>query len=172
MTTIRTVMLFSVVLAVLGSCAGTPQGTTTPLHTAAEEGDIDEVMELIAGKSKVNARDEMGRTALHRAAIAGDIFVTAALLNVGADPNLVDVDGRSVLHFAVLTCDTDLVAMLLGAPTRIPMSGTRTIGLPWIWRWKETALKWWIRSDRQRVSRTRTSDIIVGFVAPFFSKRT
>jgi ankyrin repeat protein len=115
MTTIRTVMLFSVVLAVLGSCAGTPQGTTTPLHTAAEEGDIDEVMELIAGKSKVNARDEMGRTALHRAAIAGDIFVTAALLNVGADPNLVDVDGRSVLHFAVLTCDTDLVAMLLGA---------------------------------------------------------
>jgi ankyrin repeat protein len=99
----------------LVSCAGVPRGKTTVLHEAVNEGDVDDVKELISEVPDVDVRDEVGRTALHYAAITGDIVIAAALLNAGADPDLTDVDGRVPLHYAALSCHADMAAMLLGA---------------------------------------------------------
>ena len=106
------------ILLLFVSCAGVPTGRSTALHDAAGRGDVAALQDLLSEESKVDARDEEGRTALHRAAMAGDVLAAAALLDAGADPDLTDREGRSPLHYAVLACDSDLVAMILGAEAR------------------------------------------------------
>jgi ankyrin repeat protein len=81
--------------------ARTSEGAAaTPLHLAAELGDL-EVIEAL-GRRKVDwtVRDVYGRTPLHVAALLADPRPALALLRLGADPNAEDLAGKSPLALA------------------------------------------------------------------------
>jgi len=58
---------------------------SSPLHTAAQKGDVDAVRQLIADRVNVDAKDYHGKTALHVAAENGHEKVAALLIEAGAD---------------------------------------------------------------------------------------
>lgn len=72
----------------------------TPLHLAAEKGNIRSVRVLVEGGADRNARCNDGRTPLHRAAATGDRRMVEMLLEIGADPTITDDRGRSSLDIA------------------------------------------------------------------------
>jgi len=55
-------------------------GKTTPLHRAAEAGDIEEARALIAEGADVNAKASVDWTPLHRAADKGQVETASLLL--------------------------------------------------------------------------------------------
>ena len=63
-------------------------GHRTPIHIAAENGDLEIVQALITGKADINLRDDIGSTPLHRAVSKGDLEVIRTLLDAGANPNI------------------------------------------------------------------------------------
>ncbi|XP_057863598.2 uncharacterized protein LOC131071677 isoform X2 [Cryptomeria japonica] len=82
---------------------------TTPLHLAAERGNLKMVEKLlsdraISRKKRINyvgAPDVLGQTALHKAAGGGHKKIVKKLLDEGAQPlRERDCDGKTVLHFA------------------------------------------------------------------------
>ncbi|MEM6769329.1 MAG: ankyrin repeat domain-containing protein, partial [Bacteroidota bacterium] len=76
------------------------QGDTHPLHTAAEEGQIEAVRQLLQLDADVNITDEEQRTPLSYAAEEGNIDVVELLLQNGADANLAGQNGRTPLSYA------------------------------------------------------------------------
>ncbi|RYH10561.1 ankyrin repeat domain-containing protein [Tropicimonas sp. IMCC6043] len=88
----------------------------TALHIAAELGDHDMVMLLLANGADLRARSQSGQTASHLATRAGHAAVVAALLDAGAV-----VDSRepaknmTPLLIASLQGDVDLVKLLVEA---------------------------------------------------------
>jgi TolB-like protein/class 3 adenylate cyclase len=58
---------------------------SSPIHTAAQKGDIDAVRRLIADRVNVDAKDYHGKTPLHVAAESGHEKVAALLIEAGAD---------------------------------------------------------------------------------------
>lgn len=87
----------------------------TPLHLAAETGDVRMIEALTARKVKWDTGDRYGRTPLEKAVLAGREKAVSALLNAGADPNVQNDSGDSPLIFA-LTRRSSLTPLLLGAP--------------------------------------------------------
>jgi hypothetical protein len=74
----------------------------TSLHFAAEAGDCEKIMALIAAGEDVNARDCGGRTPLHLAAQRGDCGAIRILLAAGANPFIGDKeDGKPPLWYAI-----------------------------------------------------------------------
>jgi ankyrin repeat protein len=84
----------------------------TLLHVAAFRGNEDDVGDLVALGSVVNARGDHGMTALHYAAIAGHTAVAERLLALGADRSLPDDFGRSPAKVATLGSHTKLAELL------------------------------------------------------------
>jgi len=58
---------------------------SSPIHTAAQKGDVDAVRQLIADRVNVNAKDYYGKTPLHVAAETGHEKVAVLLIEAGAD---------------------------------------------------------------------------------------
>ncbi len=94
------------------------------LHSAAQDGDIARVRQLLADGRSPNAFDEISRTPLHYAAESGHADIIRVLLEAGADVNaheearidntpLRDVAGECSLAVATLLVDS-------GADPRIP----------------------------------------------------
>lgn len=80
---------------------------TTPLHVAAEEGQVDLVMLLISKGADVHAMDKIGATPLHVAvkakkSEAEKVNLVHLLLEKGADRTTGDCDGRTALHYAAV----------------------------------------------------------------------
>jgi ankyrin repeat protein len=69
--------------------------------TAAEHGDLDEVLSRIGQGIDVNLKDEFGRTALVEAVKCCRIAVIRALLDHGADPNAANDRGCTPVTWAV-----------------------------------------------------------------------
>lgn len=84
----------------LGSLDSRDHKGRTPLHLAAEKGNIRCARVLVEGGADVNARCHDGRTPLHRAAANGDRGMVEMLLEMGADPTMTDDRGRSSLDIA------------------------------------------------------------------------
>ena len=76
--------------------------TSTPLHTAAQSGDVDKVRELLDGnRYNVNCVDWLGRTPVHEAASRGHTGVVRVLLSeFKADVNACAYSGATPLHGA------------------------------------------------------------------------
>ena len=74
----------------------------TPLHTAADRGDVDKARELLKhGRYDVNCRDEYGRTPLHCACISGHVDMIRMLISeFQADTTLQDAWGDTPLRNA------------------------------------------------------------------------
>ena len=84
-----------------------------PLHSAASDGDLTCVKQLVAEGFEVKAFDDLGKTPLHHAAEREHLTVAAFLLECGADVNaqhestigntpLGEIAGRSSLEMARL----------------------------------------------------------------------
>lgn len=83
------------------------------LITAACEGALDKVRQLVAAGGDVNAADEFGRTAVIAAAERGQDTIIEFLLGHGADINTTDTDGDTALDIARYQENASTVELLL-----------------------------------------------------------
>jgi ankyrin repeat protein len=72
----------------------------TDLHSAAFDGNVEEVKKLLKKGADPNIKDKYGWTPLHWAASGGHVDVVKLLLVHGADPTVKDEDGRTPLDLA------------------------------------------------------------------------
>lgn len=96
--------------ATSGSSAAEP----TPLHEAAEGGQVLEVRKILRNpNADVNAKDQYGCTPLH---LASSVEVAKRLVNdKRVDHYAEDYEGRTALHYAVLKRRLGVVKVLLEA---------------------------------------------------------
>jgi len=73
----------------------------TPLHYAAADGQVEEVIRLLSAGANPNAQDDNGWSSLHFAAQAVSSGVTEVLLAGGAQTELKDSFGNTALWRAV-----------------------------------------------------------------------
>src|SRR4051812_31388978 len=72
----------------------------TELHFAAQSGDVEAIVRLVAAGADVNARDEHGNTPLKYASCEPVPAAVHKLIELGADVNLGDHRGFTPLHGA------------------------------------------------------------------------
>jgi len=82
------------------------------LITAATNGDVGSLQDLIKENLDVNAVDAIGATALMHAAGNNQIECMKVLLNAGADPSLKTKKGYTALWFAENNAHTDAASLL------------------------------------------------------------
>ena len=73
----------------------------TPLHKAAESGDIQAVRDLIISGEKIDDRNRAGETPLHYAARFGNVEVLKLLIENAAKIDEVAENGSTPLHIAI-----------------------------------------------------------------------
>ena len=95
------------------NCTRTPSGTT-PLHEAAQAGNMEAVQCLIKHGADVMARDKVwSRTPLHMVVNKGNLEVAQCLTKHGADVMARDKDGQTPLHCAVEAGNIKVVQCLI-----------------------------------------------------------
>lgn len=89
----------------------------TPLHYAAANGNIAEVVRLLREGAEANAIDRNGWSPLHFASQANSASVTEVLLNAGASHSLKDSHGNTPLFRAVFCSQGcgEVIALLRAA---------------------------------------------------------
>jgi ankyrin repeat protein/beta-lactamase regulating signal transducer with metallopeptidase domain len=90
-------------------------GEGSPMHRAAEEGQLNVVKRLIDLGADAGARDEDGRAPLSFAAEEGHSDVVEYLLRSGSNVNDSDDDRRTALSYAAAERNFDIVNMLITA---------------------------------------------------------
>jgi len=85
---------------------------TTPLHLAAQSGNLSGARRLIEAGEQVDARDSRSMTPLHYAAIRGHVEVATLLLDRGADPNARAEGAMTPLHFAGMLGSPEMIGLL------------------------------------------------------------
>ena len=80
---------------------------------ASEDGNIDEVNDLISRRADVNAKDEYMYTPLHFASLRGHASVVDILLKNGANVNAITESMYTPRHWASLNKHFSVVAILL-----------------------------------------------------------
>ena len=90
-------------------------GKWTPLHTAAQSGEVDKVWKLLeGGKYDVNCVDGQGWTPLHEAAYRGHLGVVRLLISeFKAEVNASTNSGSTPLHWAAEGGHLDVVRVLI-----------------------------------------------------------
>ena len=84
------------------------------LLTAAKDGKVKAIKQILASGMKVDAKDQHGVTALFVAALFGRTDAAELLIDKGADVKAAKGgDGSTALHTASFFCYTDLVKLLL-----------------------------------------------------------
>ena len=105
----------------------------TPLHDAAESGDLDKARELLeTGKYNVNnTGGDYGDTPLHSACRGGHLDIVRMIISeFKADMNTVDIFNNTPLHEAAQYGKEDVALALInefGCDTNIRGSGGRTV---------------------------------------------
>lgn len=88
------------------------------LHTAAEDGNLAAVKQLVAEGRDVNAKDsDLAMTPLHYAAAAGHLDIVRFLIASGADVNAIDEStaGDTPLGHIAQECSVAMARTLLDA---------------------------------------------------------
>ncbi|MBO9481659.1 ankyrin repeat domain-containing protein [Salinisphaera sp. G21_0] len=85
----------------------------TPLHYAAEEGQLEAIKALIAKGADVSAQTEKGVTPLHYAAAQGQPEAIDALIAAGADVNARTKNGFTPLHYAAAQGQQEAIDALI-----------------------------------------------------------
>ena len=85
----------------------------TPLHHAAEEGDVSLIRALLKIGARVDERDAEGQTPLMVAASWGQPDAIRALVEGGADTSAQDDGGDTALHEAARADEVESLMMLL-----------------------------------------------------------
>ncbi|MBP7635388.1 ankyrin repeat domain-containing protein [Candidatus Ozemobacteraceae bacterium] len=114
----------------------------TPLHFAAQSGNVSIVRALLNAGADVNARNPQNITPLHLAAWDGNADIVSLLLEHGADINLRNHrnEGMSALDLAAMTGAADVVRVLIehGADPRRGDSVNRVTPLHLAAAWDQT----------------------------------
>lgn len=105
--------LDALVVALRCAAASSSPSRTTPLHCAAERGDVASVAALLDLGAGVEARETNGATPLFLAAEAGHVAVVEALLAAGADLRHSNAAGESPLYISSLRGNLGVVEALL-----------------------------------------------------------
>eukprot|EP00026_Physarum_polycephalum_P011812 Phypoly_transcript_12056.p1 GENE.Phypoly_transcript_12056~~Phypoly_transcript_12056.p1 ORF type:complete len:274 (+),score=42.89 Phypoly_transcript_12056:197-1018(+) len=113
----------------------------TPLISAASNGQIETVKQLLDNGAHPDSQNVYGYTPLLAAISRGHLSVASALIQRGANVHLSSVEGESALHFAAIRGDESLVASLLenGAFLNIQDAEGDTV-LHWVVREKTYAM--------------------------------
>lgn len=85
----------------------------TPMHFAADEGRIEEVLVEIEIGYGVNRRNHLGWTPLMMAAVEGHLDVVQLLLERGADTSQANAFGASVFQMAIASGNLEIVQLIL-----------------------------------------------------------
>ena len=85
----------------------------SPLHQAAQKGDLTAVQKLLSEKVPADITDESGNTPLHYAAVQGSSEITSLLVSGGANPDARNNDKKTPLHYACLNGHLELVNFLI-----------------------------------------------------------
>jgi len=89
------------------------QTSTTILHQAIVDGDIDQVESLISKGADMNSKNYMGWTPLHTAIQNRQKAIAEFLIDKGADLNAKAKNEKTPLHFAVESGQKDVVELLI-----------------------------------------------------------
>jgi len=109
--------LVDMFLAFNGINADIPdQDGLTPLHWAAEKGNLHIVSRLLRAAPNINARDWCGKTPLYSAVYNEHSDVVTALLTAGADVRIANKQGVTPLHIASFSNRTDIAELLCASP--------------------------------------------------------
>ena len=102
-----------------------PDAATLALWRVAENGNVEELVELLSRAPDINARNEHGVTALMRAAQNGRARMVRALLEHGADANIKRNDKFTALALAAFFGHTEVVRTLMehGADSKASTRG-------------------------------------------------
>ena len=85
----------------------------SPIHNAAQNGNLNRVKALLNQGVPVNTRDNHSWTPLHSAAMSGNLNVVKELLRRGANVNPRTPEGSTPLHYAAMTENLNVVKELL-----------------------------------------------------------
>jgi ankyrin repeat protein len=91
----------------------------TPLHGAAERGNVAIVRFLLENGAEINAADKDNRIPLHLAAQNGHIEIVKLLIETEAKVEVVDKDNSTPLHLAADKRNWKIVVALLKAGANI-----------------------------------------------------
>jgi ankyrin repeat protein len=90
-----------------------PIDMDSPIHKAAEKGDVDVLKILVSQGADVNDNAGFGITPLHAAAGNGKIEAVQFLVSAGADVHAKLDDGRTPLYLAALAGSIEVVEFLV-----------------------------------------------------------
>jgi ankyrin repeat protein len=85
----------------------------TPLHAAADSGDLDIVRSLISHGADINALDSRGDSPLFKALRSQKLDVVELLLKGGANVNVRNIHNSTPLHLASLKGSLDISRLLI-----------------------------------------------------------
>ena len=110
----RNLLCTYLLIGLLGLCSGIAFGAEIDIFTAATDGNLDTVLQLLnANQDLLDTRDASGRTPLLFAAANGHANVVKALLERGAEANTGDNDHITPLHWAAGMGNKEIVQLLL-----------------------------------------------------------
>ena len=91
------------------------RGPATPLHFAAQKGELETAKRLVLGGASVDAETKLGATPLHVACEQGQLELARLLLELGAAHSAQTDAGLSPLHFAAERGAADVAQLLLAS---------------------------------------------------------